>query len=100
MIMVRGQQVLFDFIVLAQRHYSRREDMSLNSDTLSWFQANQSLLFLLNAACLVEKQHIQILVFGLTRPGLEQTIYCTLGEHAYYYAINGVDRQEDARHLY
>ena len=29
-----------------------------HSDTLSWFQANQSLLFLLNAVCLVEKKQI------------------------------------------
>ena len=28
----------------------------LHSDTLSQFRANQSLLFLLNAACLAEKQ--------------------------------------------
>ena len=30
-------------------------DMLLHTDTLFWFQANQSLLFLLNAACLAEK---------------------------------------------
>ena len=35
-------------------------DMSLHSNTLSWFRANQSLLFLLNAACLEENQHIPI----------------------------------------
>jgi hypothetical protein len=35
--------------------------MSLHSDTLSWFGANQSLLFLLNAAFLAEKQQIPIL---------------------------------------
>ena len=29
--------------------------MSPHSDTLSWFRANQSLLFRFNAACLVEK---------------------------------------------
>jgi hypothetical protein len=32
-----------------------------NSDILSWFQANQSLLFLLNAVSLAEKQQIPIL---------------------------------------
>ena len=32
--------------------------MSPHSDILSWFRANQSLLFLLNAACLAEKQQI------------------------------------------
>jgi hypothetical protein len=30
--------------------------MSPRSDTLSWFRTNQSLSFLLNAACLAEKQ--------------------------------------------
>ena len=28
---------------------------------ISWFRANQSLIFLLNAACLIEKQQIPIL---------------------------------------
>jgi hypothetical protein len=36
-------------------------DMSPHSDTLFRFRANQSLLCLLNAACLVEKQQIPIL---------------------------------------
>jgi hypothetical protein len=36
-------------------------DMSLHSDTLFWFRANQSLLFLLNAAFLAKKQQIPIL---------------------------------------
>jgi hypothetical protein len=35
-----------------------RVDMSVHSDTLSLIRANQSLLLLLNAACLSEKQHI------------------------------------------
>jgi hypothetical protein len=35
---------------------SRRIDMSHHSDTISWFRANQSLLFILSAACLAEKQ--------------------------------------------
>ena len=34
--------------------------MSLHSDTLFWFRANQSLLFLLNDAFLAEKQQIPI----------------------------------------
>jgi hypothetical protein len=38
-----------------------RVDMSLHSDTLLWFRANQYLLLLLNAACLAEKQQIPIL---------------------------------------
>ena len=36
-------------------------DMSLHSDTFFWFRANQSLLFLLSALCLAEKQQISIL---------------------------------------
>ena len=35
-------------------------DMSLHLDTLFWFRSNQSLLFLINAACLAEKQQIAI----------------------------------------
>jgi hypothetical protein len=49
------------FIVLAHWNNSLRIDMSLHSDTLFWFWANQSLLLLLNAACLAEKQQIPIL---------------------------------------
>jgi hypothetical protein len=64
--------------------------MSLHSDTLFWFRANQSLFFLLNAACLAEKQQIPILVFGLTRPGLEPTIYRTRDKHAIHYATDAV----------
>ena len=37
--------------------------MSLHSDTLFWFRANQSLLFLFNAACLADKQ--QMTIFSL-----------------------------------
>jgi hypothetical protein len=49
------------FIVLAHWNNSPWVDMSFHSDTLLWFRANQSLLFLLNAACLAEKQQIPIL---------------------------------------
>ena len=63
--------------------------MSLYSDILFWFRANESLLFLVNAACLAEKQHIPIfIIFGFTRPGLEPTIYRTRGEHANHYATD------------
>jgi len=48
------------FIVLAHWNNSPRVDMSPYSDTLSWFRANQSLLFLLSAASLAEKQQIPI----------------------------------------
>ena len=49
-----------DFLVLAHWNNSPQVDMSLHSDTLLWFGANQSLLFLLNTACLAEKQQIPI----------------------------------------
>jgi hypothetical protein len=68
---------------------SPRVDMSLHSDTLFWFRGNQSLLFLLNAACLAEKQQISI-VFGLTRERLLPMGYRTRGEHANHYATDAV----------
>jgi len=51
---------------------------------------NQSLLFLLNAVCLLEKHQIPILVFDLIQPGLELTIYRTRDEHANYYTTDAV----------
>jgi hypothetical protein len=67
--------------------------MSPHSDTLSWFRADQFLLFLLNAACLPEKQQISIciyIVFGMTQPGLKPMIYHTRGEHSNHYATDAV----------
>jgi hypothetical protein len=46
---------------LALTIISPRVDMSLHTDMLSWFRANQSLLLLLNTECL----HTNYLVFGL-----------------------------------
>jgi hypothetical protein len=43
-------------IVLAHLNNSPRVDMSLHVDTLFWFRANQSLLFLLNAGWIGFKQ--------------------------------------------
>ena len=40
---------------------SSLKQQSLHLNTLFWFQANQSLLFLLNAVCLAEKQQIPII---------------------------------------
>ena len=42
-------------------HNRPRVDMSIHSDTLSWFRANQLMLFLLNDVCLGKKQHIPII---------------------------------------
>jgi hypothetical protein len=55
--------------------------MSSHSDTLTWFRANQSFLFLLNT---------NFKVFGLTRSGLEPTIYRTRDEHANYCTTDAV----------
>jgi len=66
----------FFFIVLAYWNNSPRVDMSLYSDTLSWFQAIQSLLLLLNAASLAEKNKYQF-----------NSLW---GEHANHYTIDAV----------
>jgi hypothetical protein len=57
--------------------------MLLHSDTLFWFRANQSLLLLLNAACLAEKQQIPIL-----KSLLKLTICHTWGEQANHYTTD------------
>jgi hypothetical protein len=44
-----------NFIVSAHWNKSTQVDTSLYSHTFYWFWVNQSLLLLLNAACLVEK---------------------------------------------
>ena len=49
------------FLVLVHCNKSPWIDMSLHYATLLRFRANQSLLLLLNAACLAEKQQISIL---------------------------------------
>ena len=56
---------------------SPRVDMSLHSDTLFEFRANQYLLFLLSDACLAEKQQTNFIVFGLIRCGLEPITFLT-----------------------
>ena len=48
------------FILQAHWNNSPQRDMSPHSDTLSWFRANQSLLFLLNDAWLTEKLFIWV----------------------------------------
>jgi hypothetical protein len=56
------------FIMLAHRNNSPRVDKSLHSDSLSWFQANQSLFLFLSDAFI-------FIVIGLTWPGIKPTIY-------------------------
>ena len=48
------------FLMLAHWNHSPRVDMSHDSDTLSWFWANQSLLLFLSVVCLAKKQQIPI----------------------------------------
>ena len=62
----------------------------LHSDTLFLFRANQSLLLLLNAVLSGEAINTNFIVFSLTQPGPEHTIYLTRGEHANQYAIDAV----------
>ena len=54
------QQAELFFILLAHWNNSPWVDMSLHTDTLFLFRANQSLLLLINDACLAEKQQIPI----------------------------------------
>ena len=64
---------------------------SASYDILLRLQANQSLLLLLNASCLGQKQRIAILhVFGLTWQELKPTLNRTQGVHANIYTINAV----------
>jgi hypothetical protein len=78
----------------------RQQSADRHVAPLSWFRANQSMLFLLNAACLTEKTNTKFIVFGLTRPGLEPTTYHTRGEHANHYATDIVAwlNQRTAKH--
>ena len=55
------QHAELDFDSASSLKQQSRIDMSLHSDTLFWFRANQSLLFLLHAVCLAEKPQIPIL---------------------------------------
>ena len=65
-------------------------DMSLHCDASSRFRTNQSLLH--NMVCLVEMKQISILVFVLTRPGLEPTIHCPRGDDTNNYTTDAVWR--------
>ena len=78
--------------MLAHWNNSPLVDMSLHSDTPSWFRANigTSFLFYLTAACLTEKLQIPILVFDWTRSELEPTIYRTRGYHGNQYTTDVV----------
>jgi len=53
---MRYDKVRFVLDQLADWNNSPRVDMSLYSNILFWFRTDQSLLFLLTAACLGKKQ--------------------------------------------
>jgi hypothetical protein len=55
--------------LIAHRNTIQQVIMSLKMDTLFWYQANQSVVLLLNAAYLAGKQQIPISVIGLIPPG-------------------------------
>jgi hypothetical protein len=73
---------------VAQLNNSTQIDMTLQSCTLSWFQTNLSLFLLLNEVCKQSEEaaNTKSIVFDLTRPGFEHTIYCTRPglEHTIY----------------
>ena len=72
------------FIELDHLNSSLWIDVLPYPDTL--FRANQSLLFLPSAASLEEATNTNLIVFGLTRLGLEPMIYLTQWEHDNHYA--------------
>jgi hypothetical protein len=77
------------WIILVLAHWnSLRVDMSFYWYTLSWFQADMSLLFLLSVAT-----NTNFIVFGLTQLGLEPTIYHTQDKHANHYTTHAVQTQ-------
>ena len=59
--------------------------MLLRSDTLSWFLANQSLVFLINDVCLTENEaiHINFIACWLDRTWLEHTTILELNPNNY-----------------
>ena len=52
---VLDQHAELDFSYSARSLNQQNADISLHSDIIFWFRANQSLLFLINAVCLAEK---------------------------------------------
>ena len=79
--------------MLAHWNNSLRVDMSLRSNILSGFPADQFLVLLLKAACLAEKQQVPIfIVFCLTTSRLKPTISHIQGEQTNYYTTDVVTK--------
>ena len=68
--------------MLAHWNNSLRVDMSLHSDTLFWFRANQSLLLFLNAAYLAENKQLNYVHALYVRKFVEHLKIIYL--HVYY----------------
>ena len=70
---------------------SPQVDISLDSTLYTDPETtSRSLFLLLNVSYLAQKQQTPILSFGLTKPGLNPTIYHTRSEHANYYTTDAV----------
>jgi hypothetical protein len=80
------------FIVLAHWNNSLRVDMSIHSRHIIPILSQP--VFALTPECCVlsgEATNTNSIVFGLTRPGLEHTIYCTRGKHANHYTTDDIE---------
>ena len=87
------------FIVLAYCNNSLRIDMSFPLGNIILFPSPP--LFLLNVACLgIETTNTNFIVFDLTWPGLEHTIYHTWDKHTKHYTTDAVLIIEDYAQLF
>ena len=84
---VQHHHVFVICIVLAHWH-----NMFLQLDTLFWFRANKTLIFVISLMLLLNREatNTNFIVFHLTRPWLEPTIYHTRFENANYYTTDAV----------
>jgi hypothetical protein len=79
--------------VLVDCDNSPQVDISLDSTLYTDPETTSRSLFLLlllNVSYLAQKQQIPIVSCGLTKPGLNPTIYHTRSKHANYYTIDAV----------
>ena len=51
------------------------------------------IILILSQPVCGEATNSNFIVFGLTRPGLEPTMYCTRGEHIDHYATNAIMKE-------
>ena len=82
-------QQFFSYI-MARTSYIQRNDPDVDPrSTRPDSKKIKSLILFLNASC-GEATNINCIVFSLTRPGLEPTIYHTRGNHANNYSTDAV----------